>query len=51
MTNLTIDENIISHTSHPGKLVEREIEARNWTQKYFAELMGVTTADVNNLIK
>ncbi|MDR2191073.1 MAG: HigA family addiction module antidote protein [Candidatus Peribacteria bacterium] len=27
------------------------MEERGWSQKYFAELLGITTAEVNNIIK
>ena len=47
---ITIDENFIPKTSHPGKFIREEIEERGRTQAYFAELMGITKAEVNQLI-
>ena len=35
---------------HPGEILEEELEARNWTQKYLAELMGRPVQLVNNIV-
>jgi plasmid maintenance system antidote protein VapI len=51
MTNLQIKEDHIPMAFHPGEYLEKEIEERGWTQVYLAHLMGMTKAEVNNLIK
>lgn len=40
----------LPRANHPGKLLKRELEARGRSQKSFAELIGKTTAEVNDLI-
>lgn len=40
----------IPRVNHPWKLLKRELEARGRSQKVFAELIGKTTAEVNDLI-
>jgi len=36
---------------HPGEILKDELQARWWTQKWFAELLCITTAEINDLIK
>jgi HTH-type transcriptional regulator/antitoxin HigA len=36
---------------HPGEHILEELEARERTQKWFAELLEITTAEINDLIK
>jgi plasmid maintenance system antidote protein VapI len=36
---------------HPGEYILEELQARGRTQKRFAELLEITTAEVNDLIK
>lgn len=40
----------IPRANHPWKLLKRELEARNWTQKQLADLVDKTPAEVNDLI-
>jgi addiction module antidote protein, HigA family len=35
---------------HPWEFVADELEARGWTQKYFAEIIQKSPAEVNHLI-
>ena len=35
---------------HPGEFIADELEAREWTQKRFAEIIHKTPAEVNHLI-
>jgi HTH-type transcriptional regulator/antitoxin HigA len=50
MVNLQIKEDHISMAFHPGEYLKKEIEERGWTQVYLAKIMGMTKAEVNNLI-
>jgi addiction module HigA family antidote len=36
---------------HPGEYLLKELKARKWSQAKFAELLGITKAEVNDLIK
>lgn len=36
---------------HPWELIWEELESRNWTQSYFAELIWVPRTFVNDLIR
>jgi len=35
----------------PGKILHREIEARGWTQKDLAEIMGCPIQTINEIIR
>ncbi|BBD59788.1 XRE family plasmid maintenance system antidote protein [Nostoc sp. HK-01] len=35
----------------PGKILSREIEARGWTQKDLAEIMGCPVQTINEIIR
>lgn len=35
----------------PGKILSRELEARGWTQKYLAEIMGRPVQTINEIIR
>jgi HTH-type transcriptional regulator/antitoxin HigA len=35
---------------HPGEILQEEIEARGWTQKHLAELMGRPIQLINSII-
>lgn len=35
---------------HPGKILSREIEARNWTQTYLAAQLGWSTSELSLLL-
>jgi len=35
----------------PGSILSEEIEARGWTQKYLAEIMGRPPQAINEIIK
>ncbi|MEH1892317.1 MAG: HigA family addiction module antitoxin [Nostoc sp.] len=35
----------------PGKILSREIEARSWTQKDLAEIMGHPVQTINEIIR
>ncbi|MEH2107834.1 HigA family addiction module antitoxin [Nostoc sp.] len=35
----------------PGKILSRELEARGWTQKYLAEIMGCPVQTINEIIQ
>ncbi|MEH2466865.1 hypothetical protein [Nostoc sp.] len=35
----------------PGKILSREIEARSWTQKDLAEIMGRLVQTINEIIR
>ncbi|MDR2190533.1 MAG: HigA family addiction module antidote protein [Candidatus Peribacteria bacterium] len=36
---------------HPGEYILEELRARGWSQAKFAELIGITKAEVNDLVK
>ena len=36
---------------HPGEILQYELHARKRTQKQFAALIGITTNEVNDIIK
>ncbi|MDE6577807.1 MAG: HigA family addiction module antidote protein [Muribaculaceae bacterium] len=36
--------------THPGTLIKCEIEERGWSQKYFAEVLGMQPSVVNELL-
>jgi HTH-type transcriptional regulator/antitoxin HigA len=36
---------------HPGEILKDELDTRGRTQKQFAELIGITTNEVNDIIK
>lgn len=35
----------------PGKVLHRELQARGWTQKYLAEIMGYEIKIINEIIQ
>lgn len=35
----------------PGKVLHRELQARGWTQKYLAEIMGCKIKSINEIIQ
>ncbi len=41
---------MIPRANHPWKFIQRELKSRGRTQKQFAELLGKTTAEVNDII-
>jgi len=45
-----MDKQIII-ADHPWVIIADELKARNWSQKKFAELIWLTVAQVNDLIK
>lgn len=43
--------NIIARTIHPWEFLKDELEARNMTQKEFAQLIQKSPAEVNHIIR
>jgi plasmid maintenance system antidote protein VapI len=39
------------HVSHPWKYIGRELEARNWKQKEFADVIWISAPALNAIIK
>lgn len=35
----------------PGKVLHRELQARGWTQKYLAEIMGCGVKNIDEIIQ
>ena len=36
---------------HPGEDIWEELEARGWTQRQFADIIGISAPELNNIIK
>lgn len=41
----------LGRANHPGRILERYLDEKNWSQKIFAELIGKSPVEVNYIIK
>ncbi|MGF1588975.1 MAG: HigA family addiction module antitoxin [Pleurocapsa sp.] len=47
MSNTLIPARVVS----PGRILQRELDARGWTQKDLAEITGLPTKGIDEIIK
>lgn len=46
-----MDKTIVAEPFSPGEIIQRELDAREWTQDDLAEAMGCTRENVNGLLQ
>jgi len=41
----------VTRSNHPGRILAKYLDERNWSQKTFAELIGKSPVEINYIIK